>query len=381
MTPGRVLIVGAGLAGSRCAETLRSADFEGTVLLVGEEPHPPYERPALSKEFLAGRRDDLGLRPAMFWREKGVEVLLGTRVNRVDTVARIAQTDAGPIPWDALVLATGARPRRLAPFDGRSGVHLLRTIADAESLRAAIVPGRRLAIVGAGFIGAEVASTARELGAEVTILEALSAPLVRVLGAEVGHVLAERYRAHGVDLRLGAQVERLVEGPEGTLRGVALADGSEVHCDALLVAVGAVPAGELAGGDAIRTDACGRTDLSDVYACGDAAASWRPSLGGHVRMEHWTSAAAQGAAVARTILGEPDPYDDVPYFWSDQFGLRLQHVGHPDGWARVTLEGEPGSFSARYHREDGRLVAALLVNRRAEVGAARRELSELRPAA
>jgi NADPH-dependent 2,4-dienoyl-CoA reductase/sulfur reductase-like enzyme len=381
MTPGRVLIVGAGIAGSRCAETLRSAGFEGAVLLVGDESHPPYERPALSKEFLAGRRDDLCLRPATFWGDKGIELLLGTRVHRVDTAARIAETEAGPLAWDAVVLATGARPRRLAPFDGRSGVHLLRTIADAESLRAAIVPGHRLAIVGAGFVGAEVASTARELGAEVTILEALSAPLVRVLGPEVGRLLADRYREHGVDLRLGAQVERLVEGPDGALRGVALADGSEVRCDALLVAVGATPAGELAGGDAIRTDECGRTDVPGVYACGDAAASWRPSLGGHVRMEHWTSAAAQGAAVARAIVGDPEPYDDVPYFWSDQFGLRLQHVGHPDGWARVALEGEPGSFAARYHTEDGRLVAALLVNRRAEVGAVRRELAELRPAA
>ena len=326
-------------------------------------------------------RDDLCLRPVAFWGDKGVELLLGTRAHRVDTAARIVETDGGPLPWDALVLATGARPRRLAPFDGRSGVHVLRTITDAESLRAAIAPGRRLAIVGAGFVGAEVASTARELGAEVTLLEALSSPLVRVLGPEVGHLLAERYREHGVDLRLGAQVERLVEGPDGALGGVALADGSAVHCHALLVAVGAAPAGELAGCDAIRTDACGRTDLPDVYACGDVAASWRPSLGRYVRMEHWTSAAAQGAAVARTILGEPDPYDDVPYFWSDQFGLRLQHVGHPDGWARVALEGEPGSFSARYFREDGRLVAALFVNRRAEVGPARRELAELRSAA
>lgn len=381
MTAARILIVGAGLAGSRCAETLRSAGFEGTVLLVGEEPHPPYERPALSKDFLAGRREEVGLRPATFWREKGVELLLDTRVHRVDHLARIAETDAGPLPWDALVLATGARPRRLAPFDGRPGVHLLRTIADAESLRAAIVPGRRLAIVGAGFIGAEVAATARQLGAEVTLLEALSAPLVRVLGAEVGHVLAEHYRAHGVDLRLGAQVERLVERPEGTLRALALADGTEVSCDVLLVAVGAAPAGELVGVDAIRTDACGRTEMPDVYACGDAAASWRPSLGQHARMEHWTSAAGQGAAVARTILDEPEPYDDIPYFWSDQFGLRLQHVGHPDGWARVELNGESDSFSARYYREDGCLVAALLVNRRAEVGAARRELAELRPAA
>ncbi len=184
MTPGRVLIVGAGLAGSRCAETLRSDGFEGAVLLVGEEPYAPYERPALSKEFLAGRREDLCLRPVAFWRDKGVELLLGTRAHRVDTAARIVETDAGPLPWDALVLATGARPRRLAPFDGRSGVHVLRTIADAESLRAAIVPGRRLAIVGAGFVGAEVASTARELGAEVTLLEALSSPLVQ--GARSG---------------------------------------------------------------------------------------------------------------------------------------------------------------------------------------------------
>ncbi len=381
MTPRRVLIVGAGLAGSRCAEVLRAEGFTGDVVLVGEEQHPPYERPALSKELLAGRRDEIRLRPDEFWREREIELRLGTRVQRIDTRRRVARTDAGPIRWDALVLATGARPRRVAALEGGAGVHVLRTLADAKVLGSALAPGRGLAIVGAGFVGAEVASTAVELGAEVSLLEAGALPFQALLGDDVGRVLAERYRSAGVDLRTGAAVEGLRRTAAGRTRALALACGTEVACTAALVAVGAEPATELLGGGPVETDACGRTAQPGVYACGDAATVWRPSVARHVRTEHWTSAAAQGAAVARAILGRSASADDVPYFWSDQFGMRLQHVGHAVGWASVVLEGGPGSFSARYHARDGTLVAALLANRPHEVAAVRRELAESRLAA
>jgi 3-phenylpropionate/trans-cinnamate dioxygenase ferredoxin reductase subunit len=381
VTPRTVLIVGAGLAGSRCAEVLRAEGFAGDVVLVGEEADPPYERPALSKELLAGSRARVRLRPDEFWRERGIDLRLGTRVLRIDFRRRLAGTDAGRIGWDALVLATGARARRLAALDGHAGIHGLRSLADARALTPTLRPGRRLGVVGAGFVGTEVASTAAALGVEVVLLEAGRVPFERLLGPEVGRLLADRYRAAGVDLRTDATVAAPLRAPRRRLRGLALTCGTEILCDAALVAVGAEPAGELLGGGAIETDPCGRTPTPGVYACGDAASVWRPSVGRRVRTEHWTSAAAQGAAVARTILGRPAPADEVPYFWSDQFGLRLQHVGHPAGWARVDLEGAPESFSARFHGPDGTLGAALLGNRPQEVSSLRRELAERRLAA
>jgi NADPH-dependent 2,4-dienoyl-CoA reductase/sulfur reductase-like enzyme len=381
VTPRSVLIVGAGLAGSRCAEALRAEGFDGHIVLVGDEEHAPYERPALSKEFLAGRRSDLHLRPESFWRDRGIELRLGERIRRIDVGRRLARSSGGAIRWDALVLATGARSRRLPALHGRPGVHALRTLADAKGLRAELGPGRRLAVVGAGFVGAEVASTALGLGMEVSLLEAGDAPFAAVLGREVGDVLADRYRSVGVDLRVGARVEALSTRADGRPRALELAGAGEVACDAVLVAVGAEPATELFGGGPIETDACGRTHLAGVYACGDVATAWRPAVFAHVRTEHWTSASAQGAAVARAILGKEAPADEVPYFWSDQFELRLQHVGHGSGWASVALEGSHHSFAARYYARDGSPVAVLLANRPQEVAAVRRELAESRLAA
>ena len=186
MTPGSVLIVGAGLAGSRCAEVLRAEGFDGEIVLAGAEDHPLYERPGLSKEVLGGRRDQVHLRPDGFWREKGIDLRVGTRIHRIDFRRRIARTDADSIRWDALVLATGARPRRISPLDGRRGVHVLRTLDDARALGSDLGAGRRLAIVGAGFVGAEVASTAIEVGSDVSLIEAGKSPFGRILGDEVG---------------------------------------------------------------------------------------------------------------------------------------------------------------------------------------------------
>ena len=370
MTPRTIVIVGAGLAGSRCAETLRASGFDGRVLLVGDEPRGPYERPALSKEFLAGERDAIELRVEAFWPERDIELVLGRRIERIDVARRLADE----IPWDALVLATGGRARRL-PFAVPAGVHTLRTAADAEELRAALRPGARLAIVGAGFIGAEVASTARKLGVDVVLVDIGRAPLERVLGPEVGGILAARYREHGVDLRLGTGLGRFLADGDGHVSGIELTDGSTLACDTALVAIGAEPVGDLAGGGAIETDACGRTSLAEVYACGDVACAWRPSVSRHLRVEHWTSAAGQAAAVAHAILGEERPYDDLPYFWSDGFGLRLQHVGHAEEWASVEIEGGPDSFVARYLDRKGAPLAALLANRPRDVGVLRRELA------
>jgi 3-phenylpropionate/trans-cinnamate dioxygenase ferredoxin reductase component len=372
MNARSVVIVGAGLAGSRCAETLRAEGFDGRILLVGDEQLPPYERPALSKEFLAGERDRIELRPPSHWDEREIELVLGHRVERLDLARR---TYEGGPPADALVVATGARAREL-PGHTPPGMLTLRTAADADRLRGELSGGRRLAIVGAGFVGAEVASTARALGVEVTLIDLAPAPLARVLGEDAGDVLAVRYRAHGVDLRMGVGLSRIRTAGDGRLEGLELADGSVVHCDVALTAIGAMPASELLGGDAagIETDACGRTAYAGVFACGDVASAWRPSMGAHVRVEHWTSAAGQAAAVAHAIVGRTRPYDELPYFWSDQFGLRLQHVGHPHGWETTEVEGDESSFCIRFHDRQGGLRGALVANRPREIGQLRREV-------
>ena len=372
MNTRSVVIVGAGLAGSRCAETLRAEGFEGRILLVGDEDVPPYERPALSKEYLAGESHKLELRQRFHWGEREIELVLGHRVERLDLDRR---TYAGGPPADALVIATGARARVL-PGPTPPGVLTLRTVADADHLRGELSGARRLAIVGAGFVGAEVASTARALGVDVTLIDLTPTPLARVLGEAAGEVLARRYRAHGVDLRMGVGLSSIRTGRDGRVDALELADGSVVACDVALIAIGALPSSELLGGDraGIETDASGRTAHPGVFACGDVACAWRPSMGARVRVEHWTSAAGQAAAVAHAILGRSRPYDDLPYFWSDQFGLRLQHVGHPHGWQTTAIEGDESSFCVRFHDGEGRLLGALVANRPREIGPLRREV-------
>jgi len=360
-----VVIVGAGLAGSRCAEALRAGGCELPITIVGAEAIAPYERPALSKEFLAGKRlvADLLLRPPGSWGERDIDLRLNATVERIDLRRRLVLIRGRELHWTQLVLATGARARSLPGVDFPN-VHHLRTLADAVTLRAAIRPASKLVVVGAGFVGAEVASTAVGLGASVSMIEVETAPLARVAGAEVGHLLAARWRAEGVELHLGTRIERVE--PDR----VDLADGTSIPYDVLLVAIGAEPASDLlADRGGIATDACGRTGHEGVFACGDVA-----RFDGR-RVEHWTSASGQASAVASAILGAPVPYTATPYFWSDQFGLRLQMVGTTAGWANVELDGGPESFRARYVDPDGKPVAVLLGNRPAEVATARRELA------
>jgi 3-phenylpropionate/trans-cinnamate dioxygenase ferredoxin reductase component len=373
-----VVIVGAGLAGSRCAETLRARGFAGRIRLVGEEAVPPYERPALSKELLAGKKppEQLGLRDPSWWKEAGIELVLGSRVEGLRPDKRRAVLASGKeLHWDALVLATGSKARRIPTIPDLLGIYRLRTLADALTLRDELRPGRRLAIVGAGFVGTEVASTASKLGVAVTLIDP-ALPLSRVLGSEVGGLLADRYRDHGVVLRAGV-VAGLETGPDGRVSALRLQDGSAIACDALLVAVGAEPAGEvLDGGSAgIETDELGRTKVPGIYACGDVAAAWHPLLRRRVRVEHWTDAAVQGAAVAHAILCEDPPPRPLPYFWSDQFGLRLQYVGSATDWDSIRLDGHPDEFKATYLSREGRPLAALLANRPRELGPLRHELA------
>jgi NADPH-dependent 2,4-dienoyl-CoA reductase/sulfur reductase-like enzyme len=358
MAPTSVLIVGAGLAGARCAETLRAEGYDGKLVLVGDELLPPYERPALSKEYLAGTKSEheLLLRAPASWAQRDIELRLGQRVVHVDTLNRRATTAGGEeLGWDVLVLATGARPR-LLPFPVPEGVYTLRTIADARTLREALVPGAHLVLVGGGFVGAEVASTAIALGVHVTMLEALATPFERTLGPVLGRLLADRYRSHGVDLRVHTGAAGFRAGRDGAVRSVQLTDGSEIRCDVGLVGIGVEPAADLlpAPGSGVP-----------VFACGDVT-------GG---VGHWTSAAAEAASVARRILGLPPQPVQPAFFWSDQFGLRLQLVGHPTTTAVVELEGGEEGFLARYQDDQGRLVAVLGANRPADVAGLRRELA------
>jgi NADPH-dependent 2,4-dienoyl-CoA reductase/sulfur reductase-like enzyme len=357
MNARTVVIVGAGLAGARTAETLRAEGFDGRIVLVGDEPVGPYERPALSKEFLAGKRDaaSLQLRRPSFWDEHGIELVLGTRIERVDPVARTVHPARGPaLAFDELVLATGARPRRL-PLELPLGVHELRTLADARALRDELVPGSHLVVVGGGFVGAEVASTAHALGVHVTIVEAAPAPVSRVLGEGVGLMLAERWRARGIDVRLRTGLAHIRPDASGRVDAVLLTDGSVLRADVVLVGVGVEPVRELMP----------ERPAVAIHAAGDV-----------VGPGHWTAAAQDGAATARRILGLPPLPPQPHYVWSDQFGLRLQVVGTPHPEDELEFDGGADSFAARYLDTSGRTHAALLANRPAEAAALRRELSE-----
>ena len=381
-----VLIVGGGLAGARCAETLRAGGFDGTLVLAGGESHAPYERPALSKEFLSGARDaaSLTLRESASWPSAGIALRLGSPVVRIDLASRCAVTrSGGTLAYDVLVVATGARPRRHPVLSRLPGVHHLRTLDDATRLRSRLVAGMRLAIVGAGLIGAEVASTVRALGIAPTLIEAGPTPLVRAFGSEVGALLSERWRGAGVAVRTGVRVAAARRDQRGCVIALALDDGTSIPCDQLLVSIGAVPATRLVAGHlqlardgGIATDACGRTSVPGVFACGDVASWHRLAIGSGLRAENWTNAAQQAAIVARTILGHGPPANDAPlYAWSDQFGLRLQHVSTGAAWQHVEIEHGCEDFAAHYLDRNGQLVAALVANRPRAVAGLRRELA------
>ena len=383
---GGVLIIGGGLAAARCAETLRACGFDGPVVVAGAEAHAPYERPALSKEHLSGDRDSdsLALREHGSWSAAGIALQLGAPVVRIDLAARRALTRSGAVlAFDTLVIATGARPRRHPALSHLTDALHLRTLGDSARLRRACTPGARLAIVGAGLIGAEVASTALALGVTPILVEAAPAPLARAFGGDIGALLAERWRSAGADVLTGAGVAAARYGRGGRLVALELTDGSSIACDRILVSIGAVPVTnlvayqlELAADGGIATDASGRTSVAGVFACGDVASWHREATGGGVRAENWTSAAQQAAIVARTILGEAPPPSEAPlYAWSDQFGLRLQHVSTGAAWESVEIAGGAGDFEARYLDREGRTVAALVANRPRAVARLRRDLA------
>jgi len=367
-----IVLVGGGLAAATAAATLRESAYDGEIVVYAAEPHLPYERPGLSKGYLAGEKDadSLLVHPASWYAEHDVEVRTATRVDSIDADAHTATAGGASQPYSRLLIATGATPRHLPAADESGApVAYLRTREDSDRLRSVLAPGRRIAILGGGFLGLEVAAAARTAGAEVTVLEALDQPLLRVLGPEVGAVFADLHREHGVDLRLGA----LVTGFDGDGRRARLTlDGSPaVDADLLVVGSGASPdvalaeAAGLAVDDGIVVDERMRTSQPDVLAAGDVARAHHPSLGRSVRVEHWDNAIRQGRVAGHTMAGVEDAATDLPYFFTDQYDLGMEYVGSigPDGYDEVVLHGDvPGRVFRAFWVAGGTVVAAMHVN-------------------
>jgi len=356
-----IAVVGASLAGLSSARALRAQGFDGRLVLIGDEPHRPYDRPPLSKEFLAGKMlvGDLALE--LDDEDLNAEWLLGARAAGVDLAERsVVLADDRRVRADGLVIATGASARTVPGAEGLPGVYTLRTLDDAVALKAALQPGRRLVVIGAGFIGAETAATAHLLGLDVTVVEAMSTPLAGPLGVEMGAVLARLHADNGVALLCGVGVRRFTG--RGQVEGVELADGGVLPADLVLVGVGARPnvdwllGAGLELGNGVLCDSGGQTSVPGVVAVGDCAAWYDRRLGRHHRVEHWTGAVERPKrAVASLLSGDSAGQDAAPaYFWSDQYDARIQFAGHAQGADAVTIEaGDPasGSFLAVYRRE------------------------------
>lgn len=392
-TPDRIVIVGASLAGARAAHSVRAAGHDGPLTLIGAEPHPPYDRPPLSKEFLTGDQDpgSLALDPDDAYDELGVEVMLSTHAVGLDLEARTvaiapaAGGNAETVPFDGLVIATGAAARSLPGVGNIAGVHTLRTLDDSMAIRDGLAAGARVAVVGGGFIGSEVAASAAARGCEVTVIEAAPAPLVRGLGVDMGTRVGALHGQNSVELRLGVGVD----GVLGTDRveAVAMADGSRVAADLVVVGIGVVPNTAWLEGSGLQVDngvVCDATlccGPPGVYAVGDVARApneWLSPWHGDVpvRVEHWTAAVEHGMAVGRNLVApaEAQPYNSVPFVWSDQYDARIQIAGHPDADDDVEVlvgsaQGNPGSGSPDSHRSflagyrrDGRLSAVMALD-------------------
>ncbi|MDX6622486.1 MAG: hypothetical protein QOE75_418 [Solirubrobacterales bacterium] len=375
-----VLIAGGGLAAQRVAETLRRRGYDGAVRIAGAEPEPPYDRPPLSKQLLAGAADEesVAYRPAEWYAQAGVELLLGASAAGLDARRRRVRLESGgELAYESLVIATGGAPRRL-PFLAGANVHELRTLADLRRLRAQLRPGARLALVGAGFIGQEVAATARGLGLEVTVIEALPAPLEPIVGPRLGRWFAALHAEEGVRVLTGVALDSVRGGER--VEELVLADGRRIGCDLVVVGVGTVPAtawlrGSGLGESGVLVDAGGRTALPGVYAAGDACLALEPRRNVHARSEHWDAASWQGASVAKAILGEPPGRPPLPSFWSDQYGLRIQCVGHPALADEVVVEGDLAArdFEALFRRA-GVPVAGLAAGRPRAIPALRKQI-------
>ena len=368
------VIVGAGLAGAKAAETLREEGFDGPVVLIGDEAERPYERPPLSKDFLMGKaeRDSVFVHPADWYAEHDVDLRLNTTVTAIDRASHdIELADGRRERYDKLLLTTGSSPRRLEVAGaGLRGVHYLRRIGDSEQIKTALQSARRVVVIGGGWIGLECAAAARTAGAGVTIVEMAELPLLRVLGREAAEVFADLHRANGVELRLGVQVDDLT-GREDQVNGVLLADGTQLDADLVIVGVGITPntaLAEAAGldiGDGVRADASLCTSDPDIYVAGDVADAYHPFYGRHLRVEHWANALNQPQTAAKAMLGQEVFYDLLPYFYTDQYDLGMEYSGYvaPGGYDQVVFRGdkEQREFIA-FWLHQGHVLAGMNVN-------------------
>jgi len=366
------VIVGAGLAGAKAAETLRAEGFDGRLLLLGEEAERPYERPPLSKGYLRGEtdRDSLYVHPEGFYAAHGIELRPSSPVGAIDPGSRQVELVSGErISHERLLLATGAAPRRL-PLPGAdlAGIQYLRTRSDADALAAAAAHAEHVVVVGTGWIGSEAAASLRQLGREVTLVGPDTAPLVRVLGPEVGGVYRDLHADHGVRLALGTRVAAL--RGHGRVEAVVTSDGRTIEGDLVLVGAGAVPRTELAeaAGFAVRNGILVNEQLevvgaAGVYAAGDVAAAWHPRYQRYLHVEHWANARNQGPAAARNMLGRSLPYARLPYFYSDQYDLSMEYSGLATTWDRVVVRGDLAARTfIAFWLKDQRVIAGMNAN-------------------
>lgn len=369
MSAPTFVVIGANLAGGAAVRTLREEGFDGRIVLLGEEPEPPYERPPLSKAYLRGEeREPTSLLPGGWYEEHDVDLRLGVRAAAIDAGAREVELDDGDrVGFDALLLATGGRPRELRGVVPGERISTLRRIGDADRIRGYLGEGKRIAIVGAGFIGTEVAASARMLGTDVVLIDPGEVPLQRVLGPEMGGLLGEIHRERGVDLRLKTSVAGIAETGAGVR--VDVEGGEPIEADAVVIGIGMVPNVELAERAGIKVDggivvdAAGRAGIEGVFAAGDVARHDHPRFG-PIRVEHYDNALKMGAAVARTMLGSDEPYDDPHWFWSDQYDVELQMAGVAMRWDELIVRGSVADrdFTA-FYVDDGVLLSALSIGR------------------
>jgi 3-phenylpropionate/trans-cinnamate dioxygenase ferredoxin reductase subunit len=365
------IIVGASLAGAKAAETLRQEGFDGRVVLVGAEEERPYERPPLSKDYLRGEagREKVYVHDEGFYAEHGIELRLGRTATALDTSRNQVTLDDGErLRYDRLLIATGSEPRRLSmPGAELDGVLYLRSVEDSDVLRERLDRGGALVVVGAGWIGAEVAASARQRGLDVTVIEPAAVPLERVMGAEVGAIYRDIHTDHGVQMLMGTGVEAF-EGDKAVER-IRTSDGRTLACDFVVVGVGVEPRIRLAAeagldvDNGILVDEHLQASAPGVFAAGDVANTHHPFYGERIRVEHWANALNQGPAAARNMLGQPDAYERLPYFFSDQYDVGMEYVGFARDWDRVVFRGDPATreFVAFWISGD-RVVAGMNVN-------------------
>jgi NADPH-dependent 2,4-dienoyl-CoA reductase/sulfur reductase-like enzyme len=363
-TSGGIVIVGGGLAASRTAEQLRRAEFAGAITIVSDEDHLPYDRPPLSKDVLRGETDDVLLKPAEFYAENDITLHLGTAATKLDTAAQtITLANGEVIGYDELVIATGLEPKRIPSLPDIAGICVLRTLDESLALREHAGSIARAVVIGAGFIGCEVAASLRKLGVAVTIVEPQPSPLASVLGTQIGEMVARLHRAEGVDVRCGIGVT----GVSGTdhVEKVQLSDGTELDADVVVVGIGSRPSTDWLEGSGIEVDngvvcdAAGRTSAPNVWAIGDVA-SWQDVSGHQVRVEHWSNVAEQARVIVPAMLGvEATSAVVVPYFWSDQYDVKIQCLGEPEADDIVHVVADDGRKFLAYYERDGAVVGVV----------------------